>query len=131
MSFNPQHHGFQKIDFTPAPGISFFELMSDKIALLEADFLRLNVYLSQDGDFINIWFGLLDTIAAEGQLGFQDDQRINFDQIYSEPLFRGYIEDSETAVTILNALRVGKKFTPQALRLDDQGRLECYRLMEV
>lgn len=113
----------------PAPGaLTHYERVSDNIELLSYDLLRLNVYLSQDGDFINIWFGFLDAFGAESQLGFSDDQRFNFQEMYTDFLFRGYVDDDETGQTILAALRIDK-FLPQALRLSDDGKLECYKLM--
>lgn len=131
MSFNPENHGFKKIGFIPAPGaVAHYEWLSNEVEKLEYDLLRLNVYLSQDGNFVNVWFGFLDALIAECQLGFVDDQRFNFNEMYTEPLFRGYIEDDETGQIILAALHIDK-FLPQTLRLDDDGKLECYRLSAV
>lgn len=128
MSFDPEKHGFKKISYTSAPGeVAHYELTSNEIELREYDMARLNVYLTQDRDFVNVWFGLLDAWGAEYQLGFADDQRLNFREIYDEFLFRGYIEDNETGKTILNALRIDR-YSPQALRVDDEGKLECYQL---
>lgn len=125
MPFKPEHHGFQKIGYKAQPGnIPHFELVTEHISPPEYDMLRLNIYVSLSSDFTNIWFGLLDSFMAECTLGFEDDPRLDFRQIYCEPLFRGYIQDNETGKIILEALRI-EKFTPQVLSVNGQGKLEC------
>ncbi len=91
------------------------------------DFLRLNVYLSKDGDFITIWFGLIDPVFAEAKLeGVEKPADFSFHDQYNEPLFRGYIDSHEAAGYILKALRVGGRYAvPQVLGGGEDNKLRC------
>ena len=129
MAFAPEQHGFKSISFqTEAKSVHYYELESDQLPDGDYDPLRLNVYLSLDGAFANIWFGLLEPLLAEIKLGFQDDPDINFHEIYDELFFRGYIENNNDAAIILKALRINRHI-PQALRRNENGQLECYSLL--
>ena len=92
-----------------------------------ADFLRLNVYLSKDGDFITIWFGLIDPVFAGTRLeGVEKPANFSFHDQYNEPLFRGYINSHEAAGYILKALRVdGRYAVPQVLGGGEDNKLRC------
>ena len=128
MAFDPTQHGFLKLDFTFPGGVAVYELDLEGIDQDEHDTLRLNCYLSQDGDFVAVWHGLLDAHMTEMSLGFDHDPTFDFTEQYEEPLFRGYIENNETGAVILKALRLGQK-TPNLLVVPERGRLEC-RLLE-
>ena len=91
--------------------------------------MRLNCYLTQDGDFVTVWYGLLDAHMTEISLGFADDPTLDFNEQYEEALFRGYITDNETGAIILKALRLDYQ-TPNILVMPEKGRLEC-RLLKV
>jgi hypothetical protein len=71
------------------------------------DFLRLNTYLSKDGAFVTVWYGLLEPMRTEAELagvGWISD--MDLATAYQEYLFRGYIETDDQARVILRALRV-------------------------
>ncbi|MEL6362231.1 MAG: hypothetical protein AAFR21_14230 [Pseudomonadota bacterium] len=127
MAFSPTHHGFFKLDFTFPGGVTVYELDLVGIDQGAHDTLRLNCYLSQDGDFVTVWYGLLDAHMTEISLGFDHDPTFDFTEQYEEPLFRGYIEDDKTGAVILKALRLEQK-TPNVLVVPEQGRLECHAL---
>ena len=128
MAFDPAHHEFLKLDFTFPGGVAVYELKLEGIDQRQHDTLRLNCYLSQDGDFVTVWHGLLDAHMTEMSLGFDHDPTFDFTEQYDEPLFRGYIGDDKTGVVILKALRLEQK-TPNLLIVPEHGRLEC-RLLE-
>ena len=89
--------------------------------------MRLNCYLSQDSDFVTVWYGLLDAHITETSLGFADDPTLDFNEQYEETLFRGYISNNETGTIILAALCLEQK-TPNILVVPTKGRLECHLL---
>ena len=83
-------------------------------------FLRINAYLSKDGDFVTVWRGLLEPLFAEAHLGFADlPDDFDFHENYTEELFRGYIESREAAQHIIKALRLDaaprRKFSARGL----------------
>lgn len=128
MTFDPTRHGFLKLDFTFPGGVAVHELDLEGIDQGAHDTMRLNCYLSQDGDFVTVWHGLLDAYVTEISLGFDHDPTFDFTEQYEEPLFRGYIDDDETGAVILKALRLEQK-TPNILVVPRHGRLQC-RLLE-
>jgi len=91
------------------------------------DFLRLNVYLSLDHDFVTIWSGLLEPIFTEAALALAEADDFDF-TTYNEGLFRGYFDSNEAAATILKALRVGESSRyarPQVLSRGEDNKLRC------
>jgi hypothetical protein len=84
------------------------------------DYRRLNLYLSTDGDFVTIWFGLLESVLVE--FLFHDHGLEPVD--YDEPLFRGHIESAEQARHILKALRP-EAVLPQILAVDPSKGIVC------
>lgn len=127
MAFDPTNHGFLNLDFTFPGGVTVYELDLPSIDQSKHDTMRLNCYLTQDGDFVTVWYGLLDAHMTEISLGYADDPTFDFADQYEEPLFRGYIDDDETAAIILKALRL-EQTTPNILVLPEHGRLECHLL---
>jgi hypothetical protein len=129
--FSPAEHSFIPLDFAFPGGVKVFEHFREGIDHTKHDMMRLNTYLSQDGDFVTVWWGLIDSVMVEMKLGFFNDDNFRFHQTYDEPLFRGYISDNETGDTILNALRF-EQTTPNILSLSKDGKLECnaLKLME-
>ena len=89
------------------------------------DFLRINAYLSKDGDFVTVWRGLLEPLFAESRLGFVDlPDDFEFHENFTEELFRGYIESQEAARHVIKALRLDA--TPaQVLSTGTDGKLRC------
>ncbi len=104
-------------------GLQFYERRLNFETSTKPDYFRLNVYLSQDRNFITVWFGLLETFSVD-QLIEEMGIDLNVNQQYNEPLFRGYIDSNETAQIILNTLRLGN-FTPQVIHVkDDEFRCD-------
>ena len=129
--FNPAQFGFMKIEYKDSSGVtSYYELKSQDIISSDYDLHRLNIYLSQDGDFVNIWFGLLNAWGAEAHFGFTEDPSFNFNEQYNESLFRGFIADNDTGRRVLEALRCNR-YKPQHLHLNEEGQLNCTRLADI
>jgi hypothetical protein len=112
--FDPTQFGFVELrDFRIADSVSVFEYKNHPAVDGRKDFLRLNLYLTQDGTYVTIWHGLLEPLFvevefAEGRLAsVVRPTNMNFIDSYNEDLFRGDIDSSETAEHIFKALRVG------------------------
>jgi hypothetical protein len=84
------------------------------------DYRRLNLYLSKDGDFVTIWFGLLEKVLVEPLFHDHGMEPVDYD----EPLFRGHIESTEQARHILRALRP-EDALPQILTVDPTKGIVC------
>lgn len=125
--FLPTQHSFIELDFSFQGKAKVYEHEREGIDQSSYDTMRLNTYLSQDGDFVTVWWGLIDATMTEIALGFSDDPTFNFREQYEEPLFRGYIPDNATGATILTALRF-ERMTPNILTLTEQEKLECHAI---
>ena len=84
------------------------------------DCRRLNLYLSQDADFVTIWFGLLEKVLVDSLFHDHGLEPVDYD----EPLFRGHIESAEQARHILKALRP-EDVLPQMLTIDPSKGIVC------
>jgi hypothetical protein len=105
MSFDPEQHGFVRLtDFKLGGTIDAFEYQDHADVDGRVDVLRLNIYMSRDGAFVNIWNGLIEPHFVEGL--FTLKVKINFDSVYNETLFQGYLDRDEDAVVVLRALRI-------------------------
>jgi hypothetical protein len=106
--FDPTALGFVSLRGFEFPGgVAVYEYASDQVVDGNPDFLRLNAYLSKDGDFVTIWRGLLEPLFAESRLGFVDlPDGFDFHENYTEELFRGCIECQDAARHIIKALRL-------------------------
>lgn len=124
MTFDPTTHGFLKLDFTFPNAVAVFERKLEGIDQSAHDQMRLNCYLSQDGDFVTVWDGLIDAHMTGMSLGFGDDPTFDFSEQYEETLFRGYIANDDEGTVILKALRLEQR-TPNVLVVPENGRLEC------
>ena len=115
-AFGPETHGFVRLRdfrFPGGRGVDVFEYCNHAAVDGRVDVLRLNIYLSKDGSFVTIWHGLLEPMLTEGL--FELPHEFSFQEQYCEPLFRGYIETSAEAATILHALRLDRQSLPQVL----------------
>jgi len=122
-SFDPLLHGFVLLPaHRPAGDVCFYEYRNHAQADGVPDYHRLNLYLSQDGDYVTIWFGLLETAVLFELFGND-----NKPPVYDEPLFRGHIESAEQARHILRALRPGT-WPSQILRRDPAQGVICEML---
>jgi hypothetical protein len=123
-------------DFRIPGDVSVYELQSHRIVDGTKDFLRLNIYLTKDHDYVTIWNGLLDLLGTEAEFesGRMASAKLpdDFDfRSYNEDLFRGYIDSGEAARHIFKALRIGGDHTrslPQALTTGPDRKLRCDRI---
>jgi hypothetical protein len=124
--FDPTASGFVRLRSFEFPGgVAVYEYANDAIVDGNPDFLRINAYLSQDGDFVTVWRGLLEPLFAESRLGFVNlPVDFDFHRNYREELFRGYIESQEAAGHVIKALRVDSA-PPQVLSTGTDGKLRC------
>lgn len=57
-SFDPTQFGFVQLrDFQTGGTVPTFEYQNHPAVDGTADFLRLNLYLTKDGDYVTIWHG--------------------------------------------------------------------------
>ena len=136
MPFDPTQFEFVLLrDFRFPGGVSIYEHRSHPSVDGARDFLRINFYLSKDGDFVTIWSGLLEPAGTQGELergrlaGVQRPENFDFLDGYNEHLFTGYIDSAEAATWIFKALRIGEprlnKSLPQVLRAGRDNQLCC------
>ena len=78
MTFDPTRHGFLKLDFAFPGGVPVYERDLEGIDQPAYDKMRLNCYLAQDGDFVTVWYGLIDAHMTGISLGFGDDPTFDF-----------------------------------------------------
>ena len=120
--FGPIAFGFVKLRSFEFPGgVGVYEYANDAVVDGNPDFLRINAYLSKDGEFVTVWRGLLEPLCTQTRLGFvalPDD--FDFGENYTEELFRGYLESQETA----KALRPDSA-QAQVLSTGTDGKLHC------
>jgi hypothetical protein len=119
--FDPLLHGFVLLPKHQPPGnVNYYEMGNHPSVDGIHDYHRLNGYLSQDGEFVTVWFGLLEPLLVVDwfhQAGVSPPQ-------YNEDLFRGYIESDEQARHILKALSY-RLWEPQILRRYPDGQIAC------
>ena len=125
--FDPTAYGFVLMaDHRPAGAeVDFYEHRSHPSVDGKYNFYRLNVYLSQDGEFVNAWFGLLEPWAIEILLSDNDVELTS----YQEPLFREYIASEEQARHIVDAIRINS-YLPQILVKGSENGIHCRSLDE-
>ena len=124
--FDPIASGFVRLRSFEFPGgVAVYEYANNAAVDGSPDFLRINAYLSKDGDFVTVWRGLLEPLFAESRLGFVDlPDDFEFHENFTEELFRGYIESQEAARHVIKALRLDA--TPaQVLSTGTDGKLRC------
>ncbi len=83
------------------------------------DFLRMNVYMARDHNFVNIWYGSVDSMGIDI---FFEKHGVELEH-QDEKLFRGYISTKEEAEVILSALRVDEGYLPSVYTIDAEGKL--------
>jgi hypothetical protein len=58
-AFDPTAIGFVRLrNFEFPGGVAVYEYANHRLVDGKSDFLRINAYLSKDGDFVTIWRGL-------------------------------------------------------------------------
>jgi hypothetical protein len=133
--FDPTEFNFILLrDYRIPGGVSVYELQNHPIVDGSEDFLRLNIYLTKDRNYVTIWSGLLDPLVTGAEFESERMTAVklpdDFDfHCYNEGLFRGYIDSAETAKHIFKALRIGGGHTrspPQVLTTGPDHKLRCY-----
>lgn len=127
VGFNPCEYGFKRLDIS-YQGLIFFERDLHIEPRVKPDFLRLNVYLTQDDSFVTIWSGLFDPHLSEDALPMKIPEDFNFGDAYNQDLFRGYIETEVEASVIFKVLRL-ENYHPSVLEADSDGNLMCSALV--
>jgi hypothetical protein len=114
MTFDPTQFGFVHLrDFQIADSVQVYEYKNHPAVDGTKSFLRLNLYLTVDGNYVTIWHGLLEPLFAEAEFtegrlaSVAKPADMDFIHSYNEDLFRGHIDSTETAEHIFKALRVG------------------------
>jgi hypothetical protein len=125
-TFDPSAFNFVRLRDFEFPGeVSVYEYANHAPVDGKADFLRINAYLSKDGDFVTIWCGLLEPLFAASHLGFVEvPDDFDFRESYTVELFKGCIDSAETAGHIIKALRLDSA-PPQVLGTGVDGKLRC------
>lgn len=125
--FNPLDFGFVKLGLQHG-SLSFYEYRSGDFCDGTLKPHRLNLYLTQDGEFVTVWHGLFDAAFVDQafhdllkQVGHRD---FDFAGTYNVALFRGYIETQDEATLILKAVRY-TGFSPSILRIDAENCICC------
>jgi hypothetical protein len=139
--FDPTQFGFVLLrDFQVAGQVPVYEFNNHPVVEGSKDFLRLNLYLTKDGDHVTIWYGLLEPMFAEAELTegrlamVEKPADLDILNSYNEPLFRGHIDSADAAACIFKALRVartGRYALPQVLTAGTDNRLRCDWIQEV
>lgn len=131
QAFHPENFNFTKLSLQNGT-LRFYEYKAGDFCTGKIDPHRLNVYLTQDGDFVTVWEGFFDPLFIGQEFldlitksGFSD---FDFGEQYNTSLFRGYIETKEQADIILAALRIDK-FRPSFLKIDEENRISCESLV--
>jgi hypothetical protein len=125
-TFDPAAAKFVRLEGFEFPGgVAVYEYVNHAAVDGRPSFLRINAYLSKDGDFVTIWRGLLEPLFAESKLGFVDvPGDFDLGETYNEELFRGYIDSVESGSHIIKALRLDA-IPPQTLGTGTDGKLRC------
>jgi hypothetical protein len=133
-AFDPTEHNFIRLQDFRLPGdVSVYEYKNHPAVDGTKDFLRLNLYLTLDGNYATVWVGLLEPLGTEAE--FQNGRMASvakpadFDfGSFDESLFKGYFDSKESAECILKALRVGESrryAAPQVLTRGANNELRC------
>ena len=126
-NFNPQDFGFVKID-KAYKSLNFYEYNSGGFCDGTIDPHRLNVYLTQDGDFVTVWHGLFDPAfvdqAFHDLIERTDREQFDLTANYHTQFFRGHIETKEQADVILASLRY-EKMVPSVIYIHEDGYIAC------
>ena len=113
-AFAPEDFGFfPRLDYK-LPDVVFYEKEHASIDKThEKDWRRLNLYLSQSGKYVWIWYGAIDPAVAD--IAYEEKHGFTWsDTNADETLFRGYIDSRFEAEIILKAIR-GDSYFPQYL----------------
>ena len=128
--FSPLDFDFVKLNLQNG-SLCFYEYRSGDFCDGQMDRNRINIYLTQDGDFVTVWHGLFDPAFIDQEYleilekcGIPD---FDFFDSYNTPLLRAYIENKEQASVILRSLRL-EKMLPSIIRTNEENGIVCDRL---
>lgn len=113
--FNPEDFGFfLRKDYQLPWSVLHYEKDHESIdKTQEKDWSRLNLFLSKDGNFVNVWYGVIEAAFADDI--YSKAYGFNWsDHNRDETLFRGYINSKFEAEIILKAIQV-REYLPQYL----------------
>lgn len=137
-TFDPARFSFILLrEFQIPGGVSVYEYKNHSSVDGARDFLRLNLYLTMDKNYVTIWHGLLEPIGTEAEFetgrlaSVERPADFDFISSYNQDLFRGYIDSDEAAQYIFKALRVdatSRYALPQVLTGGPDNKLRCDRL---
>lgn len=129
VGIDPERHGFRLLQGFQFDGIvDVFEWANHAAVDGQPDFLRLNVYLSQDRQFVTLWWGLLEPILAEARFTeLVRRHELRFHEMYRETLFRGYVSTDGDIEVILRTTQVttGRRFTSPQVLTGAPDNLNC------
>lgn len=128
--FDPLDFGFVKLSLQHG-SLCFYEYRSGDFCDGKMNSHRINVYLTQDGDFVTVWHGIFDPAFID-QKYFDLLERFglgdfDFSENYDTPLLRAYIEDKDQAEVILASLRF-ERLPPSIIHIDEERGIVCDRL---
>ena len=112
--FIPEDFGFfPRLDYK-LPDVVFYEKDHESIDKnQEKDWRRLDLYLSKSGNYVWIWYGVID--AAIADIAYEEKHGFTWtDSNQDETLFRGYIDNRLEAEIIFLAIRMDR-YLPQYL----------------
>lgn len=114
-AFKPEDLGFfWREELTYPSGLRFYELDHPDIdKRIKKDWRRINAFLSKDGDYVTMWYGPIDLLAASMEYEELEGFTLSAEQ-HIEYHFRGNIKTKEVGELIWNALRL-KKCRPHYL----------------
>lgn len=105
--FDPQDFNFVPLNLRNG-SLRFYEYRSGEFCDGKMDRHRLNVYLTQDGDFVTVWHGLFDpAFIDQSFLDLVTNAGLNehdFAYGYNRQLLEAYIETHNQAEIILKSL---------------------------
>jgi len=139
-AFDPEQFGFVHLrDFLLCGDLPAYEYRNHPAIDGSYDYLRYNLYLTKDQNYVTIWRGFLEPIAIE--MEFERGRLVGVNPSLKEALvsgdeqlFRGHVDSDDAARHILNALRIGGAHKacaqPQVLRVSSDKQVSWYLLTE-
>ena len=136
-AFDPTQFNFVLLrDFHIPPSVHVYEHQNHPAVDGTHDFLRLNLYMTKDGNYVTIWHGFLETFGVEFELregrlatAIKPSDGNFLEGFGGQDLFRGYIDSPEAAEHIFKALRIGnsgKHYSlPQELSIGTDNKIRC------
>ena len=131
QKFDPVEWNFIELKGLKHPSQpTWYEYKNNPVVDGTHDFLRINLYLSKDGQYVTVFCGLLEpwvvsSLLTEKGIEIPDIKEFSFGDTYNQDLFKGYIDSKETAECIFKAIRLTSYVRAQFLDRDANNRLAC------